>query len=140
MNETIALDLNPYCSRAVLIDGGGTVLTHLDSKSGLTARRWLAKALDQCPTAPVVASPLDNCPEDIQKVLRERAVRPDFLSPVLCRTLYNAGRPWNLQRKLHRARLLAYLHQRQVQPSTLLYYLREYEFELARETLAKFTD
>ncbi len=138
MNETIALDLNPYCSRAVLVDGVGSVLTHLDSKSGLTARRWLSKALDQYPTATVVASPLDNCPEEIQKILRERAVRPDLLSPVVCRTLYNAGRPWNLQRKLHRARLLAYLHRHQVQPGMLLYYLREYEFQLARETLAKF--
>jgi hypothetical protein len=135
MNETIALDLNPYCSRAVLLDSAGSVMSHLDTKSSANVQRWLNTTLDQYPTARVVASPLDDCPDEVESELRSRGKRIELLRPTLCRALYHAARPWNLRRKLHRACLLAYLERFGAQPYNLPSMLREFEHERAKEIL-----
>ena len=136
MNEMIALDLNPYCSRAVLLDPTGIVLSHADSKEPYVVRRWLAAQLDQHPEARVVSSPLEDCPAELESELRARRIYKELLNPTLCRALFHAGRKWNLPRKLHRARLYAHLQLNLADPWTLAGHLREYEHELAREVLS----
>ena len=135
MNETIGLDLNPYCSRAVLLDAKGRVLSHVDTKDQFSVARWIRSSLDRHPAARVVGSALDDFSEEVDSELRCADKRVELLSPTLSRALYHAGRPWNLKRKLHRARLLAYLHEMDVQPYGLEQWLRQFEHERAREIL-----
>jgi len=131
----ISLDLNPWAKRGVLLDQSGVVLSHFDSRSSRTAKLWLRKALETCPEAVIVGSPLDEWPPELLEEARRHDANLDWLNPTLLRALYTAGRSWNLQRKLYRARLLAYLHQHRVEPWDLHERLRTFEHELARETL-----
>ena len=87
-----------------------SVASHFDSRSPRTAKLWLRKALEICPEAVVVGSPLDDWPPELLEEARVRNADLDWLNPTMLRALYTAGRSWTLQRKLHRARLLAYLH------------------------------
>lgn len=131
----ISLDINPWAKRGVLLDKSGSVVSHFDSRSARTARLWLRKALEVSPDAPVIGSPLDDWPAELLEEARHLQAILEWLNPTLLRALYTAGRCWNLQRKLHRARLLAYLHQHHVEPRDLSLRLRQFEHELAKETL-----
>ena len=131
----ISLDINSWAKRGVLLDELGSVASHFDSRSPRTAKLWLRKALEICPDAVVVGSPLDDWPPELLEEARVRNAALDWLNPSMLRALYTAGRSWTMQRKLHRARLLAYLHQHRVESWDLGYRLREFEHNLARESL-----
>jgi len=131
----ISMDINSWAKRGVLLDEFGAVLSYFDSRSSRTAKLWLRKALEICPDAVIVGSPLDDWPPELLEEARLRNADLDWLNPTMLRALYTAGRSWTLQRKLHRARLLAYLHQHRVESWDLSGRLREFEHDLARETL-----
>lgn len=133
--ETLSLDLNPYAQRGVLLDAYGQVLSHFDSRSPRTTKSWLRKALQESPGATIIGSPLDDWPAELLEEARIGGASLEWLNPSLLRLVYNLGRPWNLQRKLHRARLLAYLHRNRVETWDLEERLRAFEHTLARETL-----
>ena len=133
--DIVSLDLNPYAQRGVLLDAYGQVLNHFDSRSARTTKSWIRKALQERPRATVIGSPLDDWPSEILEEARIHNANLEWLSPGLMRVLYNLGRPWNLQRKLHRAKLLAYLHRNRVETWDLDIQLRAFEHSLAREIL-----
>lgn len=135
MTETIAFDFNPFCNRAVLLDHNGGLLSYVDSKDGLEVAVWLGRSLDRHPDARIVGSPLDDCPSAVEAELHMQERNPEWLRPTLCRSLYHAGRTWNLARKLHRARMLAHLDRYRVSSTNLQQALREFEHERARQIL-----
>jgi len=131
----VALDFNPWGGRGVLVNESGQLCDWFDSRSPRTARLWLRRVLALHPETHLVVSPLDDLPEEVQKGISDLAIQPTWLSPTLMRRLYQAARPWNLPRKLLRARLLAYFHRHDVAPELLTDHLRDFEHQLARETL-----
>lgn len=135
MSNILSFDLNPYCFRGVLVDDFGSVLNHVDTKTSLTFRRWLKRVLAEEPGASIIASPLDEATDAITAELSAAGRQTQWLNPAMCRQLHNVGRPYSIQRKLHRARLVAFLHRHQATPWDLKDWVREYENGLARETL-----
>lgn len=133
--HTVALDFNAWGGRGVLVDEMGELCDWFDSRSPRTARLWLRRVSTEYPGTHLVASPLDDVPEEVRNGISDLGVQPTWLSPTLIRQLYQAARPWNLPRKLLRARLLAYFHCHDVVPELLARRLRDFEHKLARETL-----
>lgn len=136
--RTVAVDFNPWGGRGVLLNDADEICDCFDSRSSRSARLWLRRVLTEHPTANVVASPMDDLPVEVTDTLTDLGRTPNWLSPTLTRQLYHVARPWNLPRKLHRARLLAYLHRYHVTPEFLSDSLMEFEHRLARETLQTF--
>lgn len=105
----IAADRNPYAERAVLLGPDGCTISHFVGSGTKSCDAWLAKARSDHPGIPVIASPLDRWPESLRE---DPAIH--WLHPGLMKRLYSLCQPWNLQRKLHRAMLLSYLHRHRV--------------------------
>lgn len=136
--HTVALDFNPWGGRGVLVNDSGELCDWFDSRSSRSACRWLRRVLAEHPGVHLVVSPLDDLPAEVHGGLLDQALQPTWLSPTLMRQLYHAARPWNLPRKLLRARLLAHLHRHDVNPELLSDYVQEFEHQLAQETLATY--
>ena len=126
----IAADKNPYAERAVLLGPNGRPLSHFAGAAQKTCDRWLEKVMAQNPGVPIVASPLDRWPADL-------LTHPDiyWLYPGVVKRVYAACQPWNLHRKLHRARLFAYLHEHHVSIVDVDRAVRDFEFQSAHQLL-----
>jgi|GEM_PF-4814025 len=126
----VAADRNPYAERAVLLGADGRPMSHFAGSAQKTCDRWLEKVMAQHPGVPIVASTLDRWPPILVD-------HPDihWLHPGLVKRLYSACQPWNLQRKLHRARLFAYLHHHRVSMSDVEHAVRDFERQSAYQIL-----
>jgi hypothetical protein len=102
----IAADRNPYAERAILLGPDGRPISHFAGTGRQTCESWLNRVRNAHPGVPIVASPLDRWPDSQRD-------DPDirWLHAGLVKRLYSVCLPWNLQRKLHRAHLFAYLYE-----------------------------
>ncbi|MBT9588855.1 hypothetical protein IV102_36305 [bacterium] len=126
----VAADRNPYAERAVLLGPDGRPLSHFAGTSQQTCDRWLEKVMNQNPGVPIVASTLDRWPATL---LEHPDIR--WLHPGLVKRLYSACLPWNLRRKLHRARLFAYLHKHRVSSIDVDDAVKDFELQTAYQIL-----
>lgn len=131
----IALDLNLYAQRGVLITPDGTPITHYVGRPNETCSTWLNRVLRGDPNVAIVGSPLDDWPTGLVQLIRGTGAELHWLNPILMRRLYSICRPWNLQRKLHKARFLAYLHQIQATPWDAEKATRDFERLTAHDLL-----
>lgn len=103
----LSVDLNQFAQRATLLSPDGTLLEHYVPPSRTSSADWLTRILDE--KIIVVGSPLDEWPSETTAAVREAGVHLEWLNPSLMRRLYSVCRPWNLHRKLHRARFIGHL-------------------------------
>lgn len=126
----VAADRNPYAERAVLLGPDGQPMSHFVGNGKQTCDRWLEKVMTQHPGVPIIASALDRWPPGLLE-------HPDiqWLHPGLVKRLYSACQPWNLHRKLHRARLFAYLHKHRVSAIDVIRAVRDFELQSAHQII-----
>jgi len=129
----VALDLNPYAQRGVLIDPDGAPLTHFVGRPNEPCGPWVNRVLRGDPNVAIVGSPLDDWPPGLVEQIRDVGAQLHWINPILMRRLYSVCRPWNLQRKLHKARFLAYLNQIQATPWDAETATRKFEQLAAQE-------
>jgi len=122
----IAADRNPYAERAILLGSDGRPISHFAGCGRQGCETWLNKMRSAYPGIPVVASPLDRWPDSQRDDPHIR-----WLHPGLVKRLYGVCQPWNLQRKLHRAHLFAYLHQTRTSAADLVTIVRDFEVQAA---------
>ena len=134
--NTVALDLNPYAQRAVLVDPEGWPITHFVGRPNESCQTWVNRVMKGDPNISIVGSPLDDWPPGLVEMIREAGPQLHWLNPILLRRLYSVCRPWNLQRKLHRARFLAYLHRVQASPWDAEEATRDFERLAANELIS----
>ena len=107
----LALDASPFAIRVAVSQQENDLLDTLDAKPheiSQTARFVLANS-GIFPGLKVVGCPLDGWPPGLELALREQGTRVDWLSPRLMRNVVPTLTYWNRKRRIHRARLLAYL-------------------------------
>lgn len=106
----LSVDLNSFGHRATLLGPDGRLLKHYLPAPKTSAGHWLARVLAEHRGLTVVGSPLDDWPGEVLAAVEEAGARLEWLSPGLMKRLFSVCRPWNLQRKLHRARFLGHLY------------------------------
>lgn len=107
----MAFDVNPWVLRAVVMTRDQAVLDFLDTRLNLISQvtAWAGRLARANPSLVAVGSPLDPWPEGLERALREEGVDLRWLSPAVMRQTLQPLQSWNLQRQLHRARMLAYI-------------------------------
>lgn len=127
----IAVDRNPYAERAVLLGPHGLPLTHFVGSGHQSCENWLNKTRGSHPGVPIVASPLDQWPEWAR-------TDPDihWLHPGMVKRLYSVCQPYNLHRKLHRAKLFGYLYEARACTQALMQVVREFEAQSAHQIIS----
>ena len=133
--NVLSLDLNPYASRAVLVDSAGNTLEHHECPPNRCSTSWMRELLEERPAQHVVGSPLDKWPLGLSDTIRVMQGQLHWLDPSMMRRLYSICRPWNLHRKLHRARLLAYLYHHEVSYWQAEQAVRNFEILTAEQLL-----
>jgi hypothetical protein len=131
----LAIEPSRYGHKAVLVDCYGNTLDSYQGRAGQYGTHWVHRFLDKDPELSVVGSPLDDWPEELIDELRRSDAPLNFLNPSLMRRLFTVCRPWNLERKLHRVRFLAYLYHRDTQYSEAEQEARLFERDAARRLL-----
>ena len=108
--KVLSIDMNPFAQRATLLDQDGVLLEHFSARPRESVSGWLGRVINRCGPVAVVGSPLDNWPDGAADLVLNAGARMQWLSPSLVRRLFTTCRPWNLHRKLHRARFLGHLY------------------------------
>lgn len=109
----LGLDASCYAIRAAVCQGKTELLDTLEARPEETPRvaRFLQDHARRFPDLKIVACPLDPWPPGLEQALRQERMRVDWLSPRLMRNVFSTLTHYNQKRRLHRARLLAYLEQ-----------------------------
>ena len=129
----LSVDLNSYAQRATLLSPDGELLEHYVAPPKAYPATWLRKILRG--DVLVVGSPLDDWPEGSADVIQDAGAQLQWLNPGLMRRLYAVCRPWNLNRKLHRAHFLGHLFLSRATPWSAEEATREFEGKVARAIL-----
>lgn len=145
MNKIMAIDANPFAVRAVLVQDGLTLLDSLEAKPHRLGSviRFVDKHARSNPGLRVVGSPLDSWPDGLQWQLEDAGHLTRWLPPHIARGVQHDWAPWQLRRRLLRARLLAYLdHQATLEPCShyLPYHALRWERLMALESLQEIDD
>jgi hypothetical protein len=133
--NVLAVDLNTFAQRATLVDAAGSALEHYVSKPHESGQCWFGKIIRSVGPVTVVGSPLDEWPDGTTEAVRCNGSEIEWLNPILMRRLFMTCRPWNLHRKLHRARFLAYLYFSKATPWDADTATRDFEAKAARDLL-----
>ena len=133
--NTLAIEPSRYGHKAVLVDTYGNTLDFYQGRAGQSNVHWVHRFLEKNPGLTVVGSPLDDWPEELIAELRKSDAPLTFLNSSLMRRLFSVCRPWNLERKLHRAKFLAHLYHRNAKYSEAEQEARLFERDAARRLL-----
>lgn len=107
----LAIDASPFAIRAVVTPGGPEVLDSVQAQphEGVWFASWAQTQSRRYPGMRVVGSPLDEWPTGLEEALRAQGLQVNWLSPKLARGAFGQLAQWARKRRLHRARLLAFL-------------------------------
>lgn len=135
--KILSVDLNPFAQRATLLDQDGVLLEHFSARPRESVSGWLGRVIARCGSVTVVGSPLDDWPDGAADLVLVAGARMQWLNPSLIRRLFTTCRPWNLHRKMHRARFLGHLHLANAGMWDAESATREFEIKAARELLSQ---
>jgi|GEM_PF-5715116 len=141
IDPILAIDVNPYGSRATLVHDGIRLDDATEAKRGQEHRiaRFVQKHRREWPYLEVVGSSCDPWSDELKQKLQEGGTTR-WLAPGIVTPLQWHWGPWQAKRRLLRARLLAYLAHRI--PSARTHFpctglILQWEYLMAQEAIAE---
>lgn len=137
--HVVAVDASAYAIRAIVTGEGHELVHALECKPHELQRaaKWIGRIAEDHAELRVVGSPLDDWPAGLEQELRLHGITVDWISPRIMRSIFYPLQAWNRRRRLHRARLLAFLAKEADQASSTeaVFLARQWERQVAEEIL-----
>jgi hypothetical protein len=106
----LAIEANDFTTRAVIVRDEKEMLDSFEAKTYEVMKlvHWVRNRVAEG-TLHMVGSPLDTGGQQFHHIVGDEAAKFYWLPPDLVRKVFRYISPWQRKRRLHRARLLAYI-------------------------------